>query len=110
MRDIEDGSPLVDEEQFGPVLPIVKIKDEEDGLRRANASSFALGASVWSSNPERAARVAARLEAGNIWINQHLRLAPHIPLSPAKHSGMGTELTLAGVKDFAQMIILDIAK
>ena len=110
VRDIEDGSPLVDEEQFGPVLPIVKIKDEEDGLRRANASSFALGASVWSSNPERAARVAARLEAGNIWINQHLRLAPHIPLSPAKHSGMGTELTLDGVKDFTQMIILDIAK
>jgi acyl-CoA reductase-like NAD-dependent aldehyde dehydrogenase len=110
VRDIEDGSPLVDEEQFGPVLPIVKIRDEEDGLARANASTLALGGSVWSSNPHRAASVAARLEAGNIWINQHLRLEPNIPLSPAKHSGIGTELTLDGVKDFAQMIVLDIAK
>jgi acyl-CoA reductase-like NAD-dependent aldehyde dehydrogenase len=46
VRDIDDGSPLVDEEQFGPVLPIVRIKDEEDGLRRANASTYALGGSV----------------------------------------------------------------
>jgi acyl-CoA reductase-like NAD-dependent aldehyde dehydrogenase len=110
VRDIEDGSRLVDEEQFGPVLPIVKIKDEADGLRRANASKFALGGSVWSGNRERAARVAVGLEAGNIWINQHLRLGPHLPLSPAKHSGIGTELTLDGVKDFAQMVVLDIAK
>ncbi|CAG9243804.1 aldehyde dehydrogenase family protein [Paraburkholderia caribensis] len=110
VRDIEDGSPLVDEEQFGPVLPIVRIKDEEDGLLRANSSPFALGGSVWSSNMERATRVAAKLEAGNIWINQHLRLGPHIPLSPAKQSGMGIELTQDGLKDFAQMIVLDIRK
>ncbi|MFY1664058.1 aldehyde dehydrogenase family protein [Pseudomonas sp. Pseu.R1] len=110
VRDIDDTSPLVTEEQFGPVLPIVKITDEEDGLRRANASEYALGGSVWSSNLDRAAKVAARLEAGNIWINQHLRLAPHIPLSPAKQSGVGIELTQDGLKDFAQMIVLDIRK
>ena len=110
VRDIDDSSPLVVEEQFGPVLPIVKVRDEEDALARANDSIYALGGSVWSSNGERAARVAARLEAGNIWINQHLRLAPHIPLSPAKQSGIGTELTLDGLKDFAQMVVLDIAK
>ena len=110
VADIDDSSPLVTEEQFGPVLPVIRIKDEEDGLRRANASDYALGGSVWSSNPERAAKVAARLEAGNIWINQHLRLAPHIPLSPAKQSGIGTELTIDGLKDFAQKIVLDILK
>jgi len=110
VADIDDSSPLVTEEQFGPVLPVIRIKDEEDGLRRANASEYALGGSVWSSNPERAAKVAARLEAGNIWINQHLRLAPHIPLSPAKQSGIGTELTIDGLKDFAQKIVLDILK
>jgi len=110
VADIDDSSTLVTEEQFGPVLPVVKIKDEEDGLRRANDSEYALGGSVWSSNPQRAAKVAARLEAGNIWINQHLRLAPHIPLSPAKQSGIGTELTIEGLKDFAQKIVLDILK
>jgi acyl-CoA reductase-like NAD-dependent aldehyde dehydrogenase len=110
VRDINDGSPLVDEEQFGPVLPVVRIKDEEDGLARANASPYALGGSVWSANAERASRVAARLEAGNIWINQHLRLGPNIPLSPAKQSGIGIELTRDGLKDFAQMTVLDIRK
>jgi acyl-CoA reductase-like NAD-dependent aldehyde dehydrogenase len=110
VRDIEDGSPLVDEEQFGPVLPIVRIKDEEDGLRRANASVYALGGSVWSSNMDRARRVAARMEAGNIWINQHLHLAPNLPLSPAKQSGMGIELSIDGLKDFAQMVVIDILK
>jgi acyl-CoA reductase-like NAD-dependent aldehyde dehydrogenase len=110
VRDIDDSSPLVTEEQFGPVLPIVKVGDEDDALARANASPYGLGGSVWSSDPERAARVASRLEAGNIWINQHLRLAPHIPLSPAKQSGIGTELTIDGLKDFAQMVVLDIAK
>ncbi|MFT8365042.1 MAG: aldehyde dehydrogenase family protein [Gluconobacter cerinus] len=110
VRDIQDGSRLVDEEQFGPILPIARIKDEADGLRRANASPFALGGSVWSSSKERAARVASKLEADNIWINQHLNLAPNIPLSPAKQSGIGTELTIDGLKDFAQMIVLDIRK
>jgi len=110
VRDIDDSSPLVTEEQFGPVLPIVRIVDEEEGLRLANASEYALGGSVWSSNPQRAANVAARLEAGNIWVNQHLRLAPHIPLSPAKQSGVGIELTQDGLKDFAQMVVLDIRK
>ena len=58
----------------------------------------------------RAVGVALRLEVGNIWINQHLRLAPHIPLSPAKQSGISTELTLDGLKDFAQKTVLDICK
>ncbi|GLK72755.1 aldehyde dehydrogenase family protein [Ancylobacter dichloromethanicus] len=110
VRDIDDSSPLVTEEQFGPVLPVVKVRDEDEALARANASPYGLGGSVWSSDAARAARVAARLEAGNIWINQHLRLAPHIPLSPAKQSGIGTELTIDGLKDFAQMVVLDIAK
>jgi acyl-CoA reductase-like NAD-dependent aldehyde dehydrogenase len=110
VRDIDDGSPLVDEEQFGPVLPIVRIKDEDDGLRRANASTYALGGSVWSSDPARARRVAERMEAGNVWINQHLHLAPNLPLSPAKQSGMGIELTIDGLKDFAQMVVVDILK
>lgn len=110
VRDITPQSELVTEEQFGPVLPIVKVADENEALGYANDSIYALGGSVWSGNPARAAKVAARLEAGNIWINQHLRLAPHIPLSPAKQSGIGTELTLDGLKDFAQMIVIDVLK
>jgi acyl-CoA reductase-like NAD-dependent aldehyde dehydrogenase len=58
VRDITDGSKLVDEEQFGPVLPIIKFSDSADALRRANASSYGLGGSIWSSNPEAGWRIA----------------------------------------------------
>ncbi|MDU0955231.1 MAG: aldehyde dehydrogenase family protein, partial [Bradyrhizobium sp.] len=54
VRDIAEGSKLVDEEQFGPVLPVIKYSDSDDVIRRANASSYGLGASVWSSDPKRA--------------------------------------------------------
>jgi acyl-CoA reductase-like NAD-dependent aldehyde dehydrogenase len=54
VRDIQEGSRLVDEEQFGPVLPVIKYSDTADAVRRANATTYGLGGSIWSSNPERA--------------------------------------------------------
>ena len=64
VRDIKEGSRLVDEEQFGPVLPVIKYSDNEDVIRRANATNYGLGASVWSSDTARAHKVASRIEAG----------------------------------------------
>jgi acyl-CoA reductase-like NAD-dependent aldehyde dehydrogenase len=72
VRDIKEGSRLVDEEQFGPVLPLIKYSDKDDVIRRANATTYGLGASVWSSDTKRAHEVASRIEAGTVWINEHL--------------------------------------
>ena len=80
VRDIKEGSRLVDEEQFGPVLPVIKYSDSDDVIRRANATTYGLGASVWSSDTARAHEVASRIEAGTVWINKHLDMAPHIPV------------------------------
>jgi acyl-CoA reductase-like NAD-dependent aldehyde dehydrogenase len=110
VRDITDGTRLVDEEQFGPVLPIIKFSDPEDALARANASSYGLGASVWSSDSARAHTLALRLEAGTVWINKHGELSPEVPFGGAKQSGFGLELGAGGLLEFLQLRIVNAAR
>lgn len=107
VRDIQDGSRLVDEEQFGPVLPIVRFSQIDDVVRRANSSEFGLGASVWSSDIERARDIAARIDAGTVWVNKHLELPPHIPFGGAKQSGIGVEFGDEGLAEFTQAQIIN---
>ena len=109
VRDIQEGSRLVDEEQFGPVLPLIKYSDTDDVIRRANATTYGLGASVWSSDPKRAYELASRIEAGTVWINKHLDLAPHIPYGGSKQSGIGTEFAEEGLAEFTQLQIINAA-
>lgn len=106
VRDISDGTRLVDEEQFGPVLPVIRYHDAEDALARANASSYALGGSVWSSDPERAQTYAERMESGSVWINRHPDLAHHIPFAGAKQSGLGVEMGDEGLAEFTQLQVI----
>jgi acyl-CoA reductase-like NAD-dependent aldehyde dehydrogenase len=110
VRDIKEGSRLVDEEQFGPVLPVIKYSDSEDVIRRANATTYGLGASVWSSDNARAHEVARRIEAGTVWINKHLDMAPHIPFGGAKQSGIGTEFAEEGLAEFTQLQVINEAR
>jgi acyl-CoA reductase-like NAD-dependent aldehyde dehydrogenase len=108
VQDIRDGTPLVNEEQFGPILPIVRYSDIDDAIRAANELQFGLGASVWSSNEERAYEVAVQIEAGTVWINQHLDLDPSIPLPAAKQSGIGVAKSIEGLKAFTQMKVINV--
>jgi len=110
VRDIEDGARLVDEEQFGPVLPVIKYSDPEDALARANASPYGLGASVWSSNPDRAQAMAERMDAGTVWINKHSELAPNIPFGGAKESGIGVEMGEESLNEFTQLQVINAAR
>jgi acyl-CoA reductase-like NAD-dependent aldehyde dehydrogenase len=105
-----EGSRPVDEEQFGPVLPVIKYSDNDDVIRRANAANYGLGASVWSSDTARARQVASQIEAGTVWINKHLDMAPHIPFGGAKHSGIGTEFAEEGLAEFTQLQIINEAR
>ncbi|MGD9480280.1 aldehyde dehydrogenase family protein [Shinella sp. G-2] len=109
VRDITDGSRLVDEEQFGPVAPLISFTDDDDAISRANASPFGLGASIWTSNLTRARALAMRLESGNVWINQHQALAPDIPFPGAKESGIGLEAGPEGFHEFTRVQILNAA-
>src|SRR5271156_3955726 len=109
VRDIKEGSRLVDEEKFGPVLPVIKYTDTEDVIRRANGATYGLGASVWSSAPKRAHDIATRIESGTVWINKHLDMAPHIPFGGAKQSGMGVEFAEERLAEFTQLQIINAA-
>src|SRR5690606_30303192 len=77
VADVTDGTRLVDEEQFGPVLPVIRYATVDEAVLRANASDNGLGGSVWSSDIEQARAVAARLECGTVWINGHAEVLPH---------------------------------
>ncbi|MFD4950394.1 aldehyde dehydrogenase family protein [Streptomyces sp. NPDC058451] len=74
-----ESSRIVREEQFGPVLPLLKYRDVDDAVKRANAGEYALGASVWAGDPEAGQEVAARLETGTVWVNEVMQLDPLVP-------------------------------
>ncbi|MDQ1131324.1 aldehyde dehydrogenase family protein [Microbacterium sp. SORGH_AS_0888] len=101
VADIDDAAPLVVEEQFGPVIPVLAYTDVEEAVRRANDSAQGLGASVWSQDLDAAKAVAARLQAGTVWINQHGGLNPQVPFGGVKASGYGQEFGVAGLKAVA---------
>ena len=110
VRDIAEDTNLVREEQFGPVLPVMSFKTEEEALDRANASSWGLGGSVWSSDLDKAYALAEKMDSGTVWINKHAELDPGIPFGGAKQSGLGTELGQDGLREFTQLKIINMAK
>ncbi|MDL9980193.1 aldehyde dehydrogenase family protein [Microbacterium candidum] len=101
VADVTDGVALVDEEQFGPVLPVIRYSDVDDAFARANAADVGLGASVWSSDPAEAAQYATRMQSGTVWINSHGGLHPMVPFGGIKSSGYGMEFGVEGLKSVA---------
>lgn len=109
VRDIPENARLVREEQFGPVLPVLSYTDLDDAIRRANDTDFGLGGTVWSSNPQRAADVAMKIDSGIVWVNSHMQISPLIGTGGAKQSGMGLELGQEGLNEFTQRHLVFVA-
>ena len=107
---IAEGTRLVDEEQFGPALPVLPYRDVEDAVQRANRTMYGLSGSVWSSKPERAAELAGHLECGTSWVNQHLAILPNAPFGGAKWSGIGVENGPWGLLGFTELQTVNISK
>ncbi len=110
VTNISDGTRLVDEEQFGPVLPIIRFTDVEDAIQRANNCSVGLGGSVWSSDPQAAQEIALRLECGTAWVNNHAEVLPHAPFGGCKMSGFGVEFGMDGLLEYTVAQTLNITK
>jgi phenylacetaldehyde dehydrogenase len=98
VADIANDNPLVAEEQFGPALPIIRYGSVDEAVAMANGVDVGLGASVWSADPAEARKVAARIEAGTVWINAHGAVHPMIPFGGTKQSGYGVEFGVDGLK------------
>ena len=103
LTDVREGSRIVDEEQFGPVLPVLPYTSIAEAIERANATNFGLGASVWSGDPIRAAEVAEKLEAGTVWVNTHAALGHDQPFQGVKWSGLGSENGLWSVYAYSDL-------
>lgn len=110
IADLSNGSRLVDEEPFGPILPIIKYSDVEDVIKQANDSDRGLGGSVWSSDTDKAIAFAQRLECGSAWVNQHGSLQPDAPFGGVKQSGFGVEFGLYGLEEYTSIQTLSVAK
>ncbi|KAF5592946.1 aldehyde dehydrogenase (NAD+) [Fusarium subglutinans] len=93
-----EDSEIVQTEPFGPIVPVMKWKAEDDVISRVNASNYGLGASVWSKDVARARRMAEQLEAGSVWVNTHFEVAPNVPFGGHKQSGIGMDWGEVGLK------------
>ncbi|MGL4234785.1 MAG: aldehyde dehydrogenase family protein [Beijerinckiaceae bacterium] len=98
VANVEDGNPLVDEEQFGPVVPIIRYSKVDDAVARANRSQNGLGGSVWSPDLDAAKKVGMRLECGSVWLNRHGAIQPNAPFGGVKQSGIGVEFADEGLR------------
>jgi len=102
LTDVPQSSELAREEVFGPVLVALEFDREDDAVAIANDSEYGLAAGVWSEDVQKAKRVASRIEAGTIWINDYHLLSAAAPRGGFKKSGIGRELGLEGVLELTQ--------
>lgn len=104
-----EDSRIVQEEQFGPVLPLLKFDNIDDVVRRANDSIYGLGGSVWSADAEEALAIGSQLETGNVWVNQTQAIYAHSPFGGHKASGIGVESSLEGLLAYtnAQTVVVN---
>jgi acyl-CoA reductase-like NAD-dependent aldehyde dehydrogenase len=107
LANVEDGVRIVDDEQFGPALPVVRVDDADEAVARANAGHFGLTASVWSSDLQRAATVAQELDAGSVSINVHAGgVVQDLPFGGHKWSGIGVENGPWGLNEYTAMQVV----
>jgi acyl-CoA reductase-like NAD-dependent aldehyde dehydrogenase len=106
VADVTDGMRIVDEEQFGPVLPVIRYTDVEDAIDRANRLEVGLGGSAWSSDVDKAKAVASRLECGTAWVNNHGAIKPFAPFGGVKGSGIGVEFGKLGLEEYTSVQVV----
>lgn len=107
VRDIDDEAPLVRDEQFGPVLPVLKYSDVDELIERVNGTEYGLGGTVWGKDLARATEVAGRVTSGTVWVNQLMAIDPRIPFRGLKQSGLGTEMGQEGLEEYTQATVIN---
>jgi acyl-CoA reductase-like NAD-dependent aldehyde dehydrogenase len=110
VADVQEGTRLVDEEPFGPLLPVIRYTDVDDAVRRANDTRYGLGGSVWTNDLKKGAEIASRLEVGTAWVNQHRTPDPFIPFGGAKESGLGREYSSLGLKSYMEAQVISVSQ
>ncbi|MGB7418513.1 MAG: aldehyde dehydrogenase family protein, partial [Erythrobacter sp.] len=105
-----EDARIVAEEQFGPVMPLMKFSTEEEVIRRANASEYGLAGAVWTGDTEKGVAIAEQLETGTVWINEYMHLSPFAPFGGHKQSGFGAEYGKEGLKEFTYPQVITVKR
>jgi betaine-aldehyde dehydrogenase len=103
IADLQQDDEMIQTEIFGPVVTAQQFSDERQALAFANGTAFGLASSVWTNNVNTAARMAARLDFGCVWINTHIPLVAEMPHGGFKHSGYGKDLSMYGLEDYTRI-------
>ncbi|GAB5483323.1 aldehyde dehydrogenase family protein [Sphingorhabdus sp. EL138] len=105
-----EDARIVAEEQFGPVMPLMKFSTEEEAIQRANDSEYGLAGAVWTADPDKGVEVAEQLETGTVWVNEFLHLSPFAPFGGHKQSGFGAEYGKEGLLEFTYPQVITVKK
>lgn len=105
-----EDARIVAEEQFGPVMPLMKFSSDEEVIERANNSDYGLAGAVWTKDTDRGVRIAEQLETGTVWINEYLHLSPFAPFGGHKQSGFGAEYGKEGLLEFTYPQVITVRK
>jgi len=103
LTDVKKGMPAYDQELFGPVASVIKVKNEEEAIFVANDTQFGLGASLWTNNLKQAKKLTAQIDSGSVFINGMVKSDPRLPFGGIKLSGYGRELSHYGIKEFVNI-------
>lgn len=110
VSNLANDAPLVTQEQFGPILPIVAYDEVEDAIAMANDSEYGLGASIWTADPDRGWALAPSLDAGSVWVNRHGLVLPDTPFGGMKMSGIGRSNGQVGLDSYCELKTISMAK
>ncbi|QTD54580.1 aldehyde dehydrogenase family protein [Parasphingorhabdus cellanae] len=105
-----EDARIVAEEQFGPVMPLMKFSTEDEVIQRANDSEYGLAGAVWTANPDKGVEIAEQLETGTVWVNEFLHLSPFAPFGGHKQSGFGAEYGKEGLLEFTYPQVITVKK
>ncbi len=110
LTNVKKGMPAYSEEVFGPVAAVIKVKDEKEAIKVANDTVFGLGASLWTNDLEKAKMLVAKINAGNVFVNELVKSDPRLPFGGVGVSGYGRELSHYGIKEFVNIKTVYINK
>jgi len=105
-----EDARIVAEEQFGPVMPLMKFSTTDEAISRANNSEYGLAGAVWTADADEGVRVAEQLETGTVWVNEFLHLSPFAPFGGHKQSGFGAEYGKEGLLEFTYPQVITVKK
>ena len=105
-----EDARIVAEEQFGPVMPLMKFASVEEAIERANNSEYGLAGAVWTKDTEKGIEIAEQLETGTVWINEFLHISPLAPFGGHKQSGIGAEYGIDGLKEFTYSQVITVKR